>query len=58
MSKAYACCDAGMDCDWTTSAETEGEILLSIGEHIAEAHSITDTSPDLLQQVRKAIKDE
>ena len=57
MSKAYACRDAGMDCDWEESAQTEGELLRLIGKHLAEAHKMTDTSPDLLQQVRKAIKE-
>ena len=58
MSKAYACRDARMDCEWEVSAETEGELLRLIGKHLAEAHGLTDTSPDLLQQVRRAIKDE
>ena len=58
MSKAYACRDAGMDCEWEVSAETEGELLRLIGKHLAEAHGMTDTPPDLLLQVRKAIKDE
>ena len=58
MSKAYACRDAGMECEWEISAETEGKILRLIGKHLAEVHGMTDTSPDLLQQVRKAIKEE
>ena len=58
MSKTYACHDARMECEWEVSAETEGELLRLIGKHLAEAHGLTDTSPDLLQQVRRAIKDE
>ncbi len=59
MSKAYTCRDIGkMECEWRVSAETEGELLRLIGKHLAEAHGMTDTPPDLLQQVRKAIKDE
>ena len=58
MSKAYSCRDIGMDCEWRTSAETEGEILRLIGEHIAQDHKITDTPPELLAQVREAIRDE
>ncbi len=58
MSKTYACHDARMDCEWEVSAETEGELLRLIGTHLAEVHGMTDTSPDLLQQVRKAIKEE
>ena len=58
MSKAYTCRDIGMDCDWSISAETEGELLLLIGEHMYQIHEIADTPPDLFIQVRTAIKDE
>ncbi len=57
MSKAYACRDAGMECEWEASAETEGELLRLIGKHLAEAHGMTDTPPDLLAQVSRAIKE-
>ncbi len=58
MSKAYACRDIGMDCDWTIHAKTEGELLRLIGEHVAQDHKINDTTPDMLIKVRRAIKDE
>ena len=58
MSKAYTCRDIGMDCGWRAKAETEGEILLLIGEHLAAAHKITDTPSELLVRVREAIRDE
>ena len=58
MSKAYACRDIGMECEWGVSAETEGELLLLIGDHLAEIHATADTPPDLVVQVRAAIKEE
>ena len=58
MSKAFTCRDIGMGCDWKTSAETEGELLLLIGEHMAQVHEISDTPPDLVMRVRGAINDE
>ena len=54
----HTCRDIGMDCEWIVSAETEGELLLLIGEHMAQIHDIADTPPDLVVQVRTAIKDE
>ena len=57
MSKAFACRDIGLDCEWKMIAEAEGELLRLIGEHIAQVHKITDTPPDLLVRVRLAIKD-
>ena len=58
MSKAYACRDIKMDCEWCVNAESEGELLLLIGEHFAEVHEVTDTPPHLLSKVRNAIKNE
>ena len=58
MSKPFACRDIGMECEWSVSAETGGELQLLIGEHMAQIHEIADTAPDLLTQVRRAIKDE
>lgn len=58
MSKAYSCRDIGMECEWSVSVETEGELLLLIGDHLAEVHEATDTPPCLLDKVRKAIKNE
>ncbi len=57
MSKVYTCRDIGMECEWSVSAETEGELLLLIGEHMAQVHEIADTSPDLVVHVMEAIKD-
>ena len=56
MSKAYSCSDIGLDCDWGASSETEGELLRLIGAHFVQVHQITDTPPDLVSQVREAIK--
>ena len=56
MSKAYTCRDIGMECEWSACAETEGELLLLIGEHFAKVHEVTETPPCLLAKVREAIK--
>ena len=58
MSKAYTCRDIGMDCEWKTSGDTEGELLRLIGEHMALVHHIIDTPAELLVKVREAIRDE
>ena len=58
MSKAYGCRDIGMECEWKTRGETEGELLRLIGDHMAQVHQIIDTPAELLVKVREAIKDE
>ena len=56
MSKGYACRDIGLECEWSVSAETEGELLVLIGEHFSESHEVTETTPCLLAKVREVIK--
>ena len=58
MPKTYTCRDVGVDCDWKTVAETEDEILASVKEHAAEAHPTIELTPELVDAVRGAIKDE
>ena len=57
MTRTYTCRDVGVDCDWKTSAETEDEIMATISKHAAEAHPTIELTPELVETVRKAIKD-
>jgi predicted small metal-binding protein len=56
MPKTYTCRDVGGDCDWKTSAETEDEIMATVGKHAAEAHPTIELTPELVETVRQAIK--
>ncbi len=58
MPKTYTCRDVGVDCDWKTSAETEDEIMGAIKGHAAEIHPGIELTPELVEKVRGAIKDE
>ncbi len=58
MPKTYTCRDVGVDCDWKTSAETEDEIMATVSKHAAEAHPNIELTPELVEMVRGAIKDE
>jgi predicted small metal-binding protein len=44
-------------CDYTAEAETEAELLKKVAAHAADAHGITEITPELVQQVRSKIKD-
>ena len=52
------CTDVGTDCDWKTSAETEDEVMAAIRTHVAQVHPTIEVTPELLGEVRAAIKDE
>ena len=58
MPKSYTCRDVGVDCDWKTVAGTEDEILANVKKHAAEVHPTIELTPELVNSVRGAIKDE
>lgn len=51
----FKCRDIDMDCDYETSAETEGQLLAKIAEHADEAHDIKMMSPELMDKVLQAV---
>ncbi|MCK4868255.1 MAG: DUF1059 domain-containing protein, partial [Alphaproteobacteria bacterium] len=55
--KSYTCRDVGVECDWKTSGETEGEIMAAIQKHAAEVHPTIELTPELVGAVRAAIKE-
>jgi len=57
MTKSIACADAGMDCSWTATAETEDEIMTKVGEHAKETHPDMEVTPELAAKVKSLIKD-
>jgi predicted small metal-binding protein len=57
MAKTYACADLGEDCGWSTSGETENEVMANIVEHAAEVHPDDEWTPEVTAEVRGAIKD-
>ncbi len=56
MAYELACGDVMPGCDATFSAESEDELLAEVGPHAAEAHGITEITPDVLESVRGAIR--
>ncbi len=56
MSYSLACGDVMPGCSATFEADSEDELLAQVGPHAAEAHGITDVTPEVLQAVKGAIK--
>jgi len=38
MSKSISCADAGKDCSWSATAESEEELMGKVAEHVKEDH--------------------
>jgi predicted small metal-binding protein len=45
-------------CAATFSADTEDELLAQVGPHAADEHGIAEITPDVLEAVKGAIKQE
>ena len=58
MAKVLRCRDVGLDCEGELRGQTEEDILRQAAEHAQNVHNIRDMSPDLVQKVRAAIRDE
>ena len=55
--KTITCRDVGPDCAFTASADTEEELLQKVAAHASE-HGIVEVTPELIEKVKSAIKDE
>lgn len=56
MGYSLACGDVMPGCAATFNAETEDELLAQVGPHAADAHGITEITPDVLEAVKGAIR--
>jgi predicted small metal-binding protein len=56
MAKSITCVVSG--CAFHAETATEEELLQRVAEHAREAHGVTDVSPELLAEVKAAIRTE
>lgn len=58
MAKKFLCKDIGVDCPAEIRADTEEELMQKIAEHGREVHGITEITPEMMDKVKQAVKDE
>ena len=56
MAKTIKCSDVGVDCDWSSSANTEEELMKKVQVH-AKEHGFNNIPPELLAKVKASIKE-
>jgi predicted small metal-binding protein len=57
MVYSLKCADLGKgDCTWQGTGSTVEELMMKAGQHAKEAHNITSFPPEMLAQVKAAIK--
>ena len=57
MVKSISCADAGADCSWSTTAETEEELLNKVAAHAKEEHPDLEITPELVEKIKSIIKE-
>ena len=58
MAKVLRCRDVGLDCEGELRGETEEEILRQAAEHARITNNMTEMTPEIVQKVRAAIREE
>ena len=57
MAKSLSCKDAGKDCGWSATAETEDELLAKATEHVKDSHPELQVSEELATKIKSLIKE-
>jgi len=57
MTKSLSCADVGANCNWTTTAETEEELMKKVAEHAREEHEGMKITPELVEKIKSNIKE-
>ena len=42
MTKSFGCTDVGVNCNWTTTADSEEDIMAKIKEHANSVHGFKE----------------
>ena len=57
MTKSISCTDAGFDCGWSATAETEEELMNKVAEHAKADHKDLEITPEVVAKIKSIIKE-
>ncbi|MDP6605697.1 MAG: DUF1059 domain-containing protein [Dehalococcoidia bacterium] len=57
MAKQLSCRDMSVDCPWFGVAETVDELLKGAAEHSAAVHDAKDIPHEMMESMRRAVKE-
>ena len=57
MAKSISCKDAGKDCAWSATAETEEGLLAKVKDHVLEHHKEITLDAESVAAIKGIIKD-
>lgn len=57
MAKSISCRDAGKECGWSATAETEEQLMQKVTDHVREEHKEIELTPENINGIKSLIKD-
>ena len=57
MAKSISCKDAGKDCGWSASADTEEELMAKVTEHVLAEHKEIELNAESISSIKSLIKE-
>ena len=57
MAKNISCQDAGKECTWSASAETEEELMAIVTKHVQEHHKEIELDTESVACIKSLIKE-
>ncbi|QDI88704.1 DUF1059 domain-containing protein [Candidatus Nitrosopumilus sp. SW] len=57
MTKSISCSDAGKDCGWSASADTEEELMTKVTEHVLAEHKEVELNAESISSIKSLIKE-
>ena len=57
MAKSIICSDAGKDCGWSASAETEEKLMEKVAEHVKVEHKDIELTAENISNIKTLIKE-
>ncbi|MCA9828783.1 MAG: DUF1059 domain-containing protein [Nitrosopumilus sp.] len=57
MAKTISCSDAGKDCGWSASADSEEELMSLVTEHVLAEHKEIELNSESISQIKSLIKE-
>ena len=56
--KTFKCADVGLNCPFVAKEPTEDELMIKIKKHASEVHNMNNVSPEMMDKIKNAIKEE
>lgn len=57
MAKSISCLDAGKDCSWSATADSEEELMNKVTEHVLSDHKEIELNAENISGIKSLIKE-